>query len=493
MVRVITEGPSIVDPEKAVSPMMRYFNSKEGMKARRKSAKPLTRREIVREESFEESERPVPISTVSSEVFGPVSSALIGAGMTKPVYADCWKVGSGDDLRILEKYSMPLGDVTIGLADDGEIEYNLTPKDYGYGRELTQAIGGAIESVRDRYRKKGGMMDRQSVTMAARESLCRNCPDSDDVSWTMDDLCGSVYRYTLGLGIFDVLLCDDRIEDIYVDAPCDRNRVHITMNRVEGFNSHIRCRTNLILEPREIRNLISRLKKETGLPFCESSPVLETDMADGCARVTIVGYPMSPNGDSVAIRKHSAVPWTLTRLVANDTITPYQAGLLSFLVANRSTFIIGGARGAGKSSLLSAMMFEFQLSQRILVIEDTIELPFDAGLSGFPKASERTSGSSSSLGDIPWDNIKPSTQETGPGPDVRMDVRRAVSFTVTGTNSNRSRSSAARSTTTNRRRQGRDATTSSPTIPAWNPSARPMRRNFTIVFSANWAAFGSSA
>ena len=375
MVRVITEGPSIVDPEKAVSPMMRYFNSKEGMKARRRSAKPLTRREIVREESFEEPERPVPISTVSSEVFGPVSSALIGAGMTKPVYADCWKVGSGDDLRILEKYSMPLGDVTIGLADDGEIEYNLTPKDYGYGRELTQAIGGAIESVRDRYRKKGGMMDRQSVTMAARESLCRNCPDSDDVSWTMDDLCGSVYRYTLGLGIFDVLLCDDRIEDIYVDAPCDRNRVHITMNRVEGFNSHIRCRTNLILEPREIRNLISRLKKETGLPFCESSPVLETDMADGCARVTIVGYPMSPNGDSVAIRKHSAVPWTLTRLVANDTITPYQAGLLSFLVANRSTFIIGGARGAGKSSLLSAMMFEFQLSQRILVIEDTQELP----------------------------------------------------------------------------------------------------------------------
>jgi Flp pilus assembly CpaF family ATPase len=44
-------------------------------------------------------------------------------------------------------------------------------------------------------------------------------------------------------------------------------------------------------------------------------------------------------------------------------------------VANRSTIIIGGARGAGKSSLLSAMMFEFPLSQRILTIEDTMELP----------------------------------------------------------------------------------------------------------------------
>ena len=374
-----------------------------------------------------------------SEVFGKVSAVLNGASMRKPIYADCWTVGRKEDLKVLESYCMPLGDVTIGIAEDGEMEYNLVPKDYGYGRELTEAIGKTIEAVRDRYRKKGGSMDQQSVYMYAREELCRVHQDSDDISWTMDDLCKSVYRYTLGLGIFDILLCDERIEDIYVDAPCDRNRIHITINKVEGFNTHVRCRTNLIAESREIKNLISRLKKETGLPYCESSPVLETDMCDGNARVTVVGYPMSPSGDSVAIRKHSTTPWTLTRLINNGTITPYQAGMLSFLVANRSAFIIAGARGAGKSSLLSAMMFEFSLSQRILAIEDTIELPFDAGLSGFPKASERTSGSSSSLGDIPWDNIKPSTQETGPGPDVRMDVRRAVSFTVTGTNSNRSR------------------------------------------------------
>ena len=405
-------------------------------------------------------------SAVPSERFDRISAALTRESMKKPVYADCWTVGSRESLRVLESYTMPLGDVTIGIADDGEMEYNLTPKDYGYGRELTEAIGSTIDAVRDRYRKKGGNMDRQSVYATAREELCKLHQECDDINWTMDDLCKSVYRYTLGLGIFDILLCDDRIEDVYVDAPCDRNRIHITMNRVEGFNTHVRCRTNLIAETREIRNLISRLKKETGLSYCESSPVLETDMCDGNARVTVVGYPMSPNGDSVAIRKHATNPWTLTRLINNGTITPYQAGLLSFLVANRSTFIIAGARGAGKSSLLSAMMFELGVSQRILAIEDTIELPFDAGLSGFPKALERTSGSSSSLGDIPWDNIKPSTQETGPGPDVRMDVRRAVSFTVTGTNSNRSRSSAARSTATNRRLREKEGTTSSPTIPA---------------------------
>ena len=51
--------------------------------------------------------------------------------------------------------------------------------------------------------------------------------------------------------------------------------------------------------------------------------------------------------------------------------------MISFLVDNRCTFLVCGARGAGKSSLLSAMLFEMPIEQRILTIEDTLELPGD--------------------------------------------------------------------------------------------------------------------
>ena len=165
------------------------------------------------------------------------------------------------------------------------------------------------------------------------------------------------------------------MHDIYVDAPCESNRVHITLNQMGRYNSHLRCRTNLMVDGAEVRNLINVLKRESGLPFGEANPVLETDMAGGAARATIVGYPLSPNGDSVAIRKHSDVPWTLTKLISNGTMDKFSAGLLSFLVDNRSTFLVCGARGSGKSSLLAALMFEFPVSQRILTIEDTMELP----------------------------------------------------------------------------------------------------------------------
>ena len=293
-------------------------------------------------------EAPVPVF-VQSPVMDRLNTYLSRHSMMKPAFADCWMVGSKDSLKVIESYSMPGGDVVIGIADDGEIEYNLTPRDYSYSKGLSEILGNTIDGIREEYRKKGGNLDRQSVMMSAKDRICKSWDENMDVNWSMNGLCEAAYRYVLGLGIFEILMSDERIEDIYVDAPCDRSRVHITMNRVEGFNNHIRCRTNLILEQREVKNLISRLKKETGLPFCESSPVLETDMCDGCARVTVVGYPLSPNGDSVAIRKHSTSPWTLTKLIANGTIDPETAGMLSFLVENRSTIIVCGARGAGKS------------------------------------------------------------------------------------------------------------------------------------------------
>jgi type IV secretory pathway ATPase VirB11/archaellum biosynthesis ATPase len=130
-----------------------------------------------------------------------------------------------------------------------------------------------------------------------------------------------------------------------------------------------------MVDRKEIMNLINVLKRDSGLQFSESEPVLETDMKGHDARATVIGYPMSPNGEAVSIRKHSTRPWTLTRLIANGTLDHETAGLLSFLVDNRCTFLVCGARGAGKSSLLTALMFEFPVSQRILTIEDTMELP----------------------------------------------------------------------------------------------------------------------
>jgi len=47
---------------------------------------------------------------------------------------------------------------------------------------------------------------------------------------------------------------------------------------------------------------------------------------------------------------------------------------MSFLVDGARTVLVAGTRGAGKSSLLSALMLEVMPKFRIIVIEDTPEV-----------------------------------------------------------------------------------------------------------------------
>ncbi len=193
----------------------------------------------------------------------------------KPVYADTWLIGSSDELEEKERYETDTATIVIGTAEDGETEYNITPNEYNYPQELDTIVEDTIGHLRDVYRRTGGHMDRIRALSVAEDHLwsyedeisavlAQGC----DVRDAIAELSDVVYRYTIGKGIFDVLLADKRLEDIYVDAPCEKNRIHVTLNNVNGSNSHVRCRTNLIAGQREMRNLITMLMRMSGLPFC---------------------------------------------------------------------------------------------------------------------------------------------------------------------------------------------------------------------------------
>lgn len=299
---------------------------------------------------------------------------------TKPSYTDCWVVGT-PELRDPVSYMTDMGSVSIGTADTGETMYCVTPREYAYPDRLNAMVMDLIDDIREAYRERGGSLDRDSVMGLTRSLLGDRWSELQEVSGTDDivsvakDICAIAYRHSVGPGIFEVLLSDSHIEDVYVDAPCWRNRIHVTLNGIQGLNSHIRCTTNLMAEAREVDNLVNILKRRSGLRFCTSSPVLETDMGGFDARATVVGYPLSPLGTAVAIRKHSVKPWTLSRLIAAGSISPREAGVLSFLVNSRAAILVCGARGAGKTSFLASLCTEFPLDQRILSIEDTLELP----------------------------------------------------------------------------------------------------------------------
>jgi len=58
-------------------------------------------------------------------------------------------------------------------------------------------------------------------------------------------------------------------------------------------------------------------------------------------------------------------------------LTPYAAGLLSLLVDSQASLLVTGSRGAGKTSLLGALMLELLPKFRVISLEDTLELPIE--------------------------------------------------------------------------------------------------------------------
>jgi len=119
-------------------------------------------------------------------------------------------------------------------------------------------------------------------------------------------------RYTIGLGLFEVLLGDDRIEDIYVDAPSRDNPIHVTVGGIKGSGTVVRCQTNIVASSNEIEGLVSRFRQYSRRPFSEAFPVLETDVVGFDARATFIGInsvgadlPNSPRHPGIEVTVHT--------------------------------------------------------------------------------------------------------------------------------------------------------------------------------------------
>jgi type IV secretory pathway ATPase VirB11/archaellum biosynthesis ATPase len=306
----------------------------------------------------------------------------------RPKFSGCWaSIVLPNEIEVVEEYTVNQARIRIALSPGGgENYYHVIPWEYTISDEWLHAVTSIIEEIPflppPSISVTGDELRDYVKEVAARKlrsipaSTAMNFGDSiDEKEKNIARLSEIVVRYTVGLGLFETLLSDDRLEDIYVDAPSWKNPVHVTMNGLAGKNNIFRCTTNITISDEEARKLTSRLRQISGRPFSQAFPVMETDLGVFDSRATVIGPPLSPEGTALALRRHSKNPWTLLKLVSNGTLDVKTAGLLSFLVDGRSTVLICGARGAGKSSLLSALMFEFPLSQRILTIEDTLELP----------------------------------------------------------------------------------------------------------------------
>jgi type IV secretory pathway ATPase VirB11/archaellum biosynthesis ATPase len=307
----------------------------------------------------------------------------------RPHYSGCWLVKNiPRNAKKIEEYDIKDAHVQIFYLNEGiEYLYHIAPWEYELSNELTRIVRKTIEHLGQNPPREFSLsFDElssyvQSTSLQLITSLTNNKIALVRREYGVaneelqERLARVVARYTVGLGILETMLSDDHIEDIYIDAPAPENPIYVTLNGISGSNSIVRCATNVVATNSEIEGLVSRFRQYSRRPFSEAFPVMEIDVASFDTRATVIGPPLSPMGTAIALRRHSRFPWTLLKLAFNETIDCFIAALISFLIDGRATILICGPRGAGKSALLGATLFEFPRTQRILAIEDTSELP----------------------------------------------------------------------------------------------------------------------
>jgi archaeal flagellar protein FlaI len=290
-----------------------------------------------------------------------------------------------EDAEIVKQYNLGKGNdisvVTILKREqDAKYMYHLMPPEYSLNEEKQDLLNLARNVLIEHQPKAEEFTDPEKtrqVFFNVSRDLLRDLSESKQIKMDYNELnklATILVRHTIGFGLVEVLLQDKNLQDIVLNAPISSNPIYL---RHSEFDE---CITNIIPSKEDADSWAAKFRMISGRPLDEANPILDTDLTLGeiRARVAVVQQPLSPNGLAYAIRRHREEPWTLPLFIKNRMLNSFSAGLLSFLIDGSRTILVAGTRSAGKSSLLGSLMLEILTKYRIIVIEDTLELPVDA-------------------------------------------------------------------------------------------------------------------
>ena len=182
----------------------------------------------------------------------------------------------------------------------------------------------------------------------------------DEFKRLVDELLDEV----LGLGPLEPLLADPTINDILVNSHSSVyvERFGVLEKSVARFR-----------DERHLLRIIDKIVSRVGRRVDESQPWVDARLEDG-SRVNAIIRPCAIDGPSVSIRKFSARPLTMDRLVEVGALSGPASALLKGLVEARLNVVISGGTGSGKTTMLNALSSFIGAKERIVTIEDAAEL-----------------------------------------------------------------------------------------------------------------------
>jgi len=168
----------------------------------------------------------------------------------------------------------------------------------------------------------------------------------------------------LGYGPLEPLLEDDSVSEIMVNR--------FDQIYVERFGRLQETPHRFTGEP-QLRRVIERIVSRVGRRIDEASPLVDARLEDG-SRVNAIIPPLAVDGSSLTIRKFAGTPYTVDDLIRFGTLTRETATVLDAAVRAKLNILVSGGTGTGKTTLLNVLSAFIPGDERIVTIEDAVEL-----------------------------------------------------------------------------------------------------------------------
>jgi pilus assembly protein CpaF len=182
-------------------------------------------------------------------------------------------------------------------------------------------------------------------------------------------LAQAIHDALFGLGALQRLLDDESIENIDANGHAD-----VWITRSDGSKERAPAIAD---NDEELVDTLRMTAARVGLTerrFDNGSPSLNLQLPDGSRLFAVMAVTSKP---SVAIRRHRFPKVFLDDLVGLGSIDVALREFLAAAVRARKNFIVCGGVDAGKTTLLRAMLNEVGPEERIVTIEDNLELGLD--------------------------------------------------------------------------------------------------------------------
>ncbi len=221
------------------------------------------------------------------------------------------------------------------------------------------------------FRRIGSRINDSSLTEVALHEVVREeliaIIGEEQLLLTVDErnrLIQDIVDDALGLGPLARLLKDKAVSEIMVNG---YDQIYVERD------GKIQLSSSRFASELHLRRAIERIVSKVGRRIDESSPMVDARLADG-SRVNAVVPPLAVKGSALTIRKFSETPLTVQDLINYGSMTPQIAELLRAAVEARLNILVSGGTGTGKTTLLNVLSSFIPEGERIVTIEDAIEL-----------------------------------------------------------------------------------------------------------------------